>query len=319
VSVSYGLEGQPGQTTSAPVAPHSRFTFDVNNSSQAGPGQTGVSAAVVSTNAVPILVERPFYFKRDFTGAGYAIDGSHVAPGSVPATKLFFAEGNVLDGWDEFLTLFNPAAGSATVTVTYLLEQAPPQTRTYVVPAMSRKTVQVYTNAPDQGVGREATSALSKGVSLQVTSSPGIVAERPMYLRANVVPRGRTVDDGHDAVGATTPQVCAAFAVAFGYLGDIFDRSFITLANPEITPSTVGINLFDRGNQYAKAVTISPQSRLTVDLATILPPGSNTITYGVEVRGSAVDHSLFLAELPMYADLGIGLNIDAAVLEATPC
>src|SRR5207237_1121716 len=111
---------------------------------RAGPGQTGVSARVLSTARVQILVERPFYFRRDIGDTGRAYVGAHVAPGSQPGGDLFFAEGTLIDGFNEFLTLFNPSTTPADVEVRYLLEGAPSQTRTYTVGGGARRTIQVY-------------------------------------------------------------------------------------------------------------------------------------------------------------------------------
>src|SRR5438445_628578 len=141
VAVSYGLEGAAGKSSTLTVRAHSRATVDVNAPLQAGSGQTGVSARVESANGIPILVERPMYFARDLAGTGSPLDGGHVAPGSAPQSTSFFAEGTVLPGWSEFLTLFNPGAATVSVTVDYLLEGAPPQRRTYDVAAGTRRTV----------------------------------------------------------------------------------------------------------------------------------------------------------------------------------
>jgi hypothetical protein len=149
ISVTYGLEGQAGTTSFLSVPRHSRATVDVSSPGQAGPRQTGVSARVVSTNGVPVVVERPMYFRRDFPGIAATVDGAHDAAGATPRQDWFFAEGNVLGGWDEFLSLFNPSAAAAMVTVEYLLEGAQPRTKTYTVAAGTRRTIQVFTDAPD--------------------------------------------------------------------------------------------------------------------------------------------------------------------------
>jgi hypothetical protein len=269
-----------------------------------------------ATNNVPVLVERPFYFKRDFAGNGTPIEGVHVAAGSLPSQQLFFAEGNVLEGWNQFLTLFNPAGAAQDVVVQYLLEGAPSQTRTYAVPAGARKTIQVYTNAPDQGVGRDATPMASKGVSMVVrTSGPGIVAERPLYLRSSLttgVTRRTPVTGGHDGVGASQAQMCVTFASAFGRFDARYNRSFVTLANGSPQRVGVTVDLIYGRARHPFDYTIDPESRLTVEVSTL----STADRYGVQVTTGT---GTFVAELAVYAGLGPGLYVDPGVLAPTPC
>jgi len=311
VSMTYGLEGAAGRAASVVVAPRSRTTVDVNRPDQAGPGQTGVSARVQSTNGVPILVERPIYFAHDF-GSGTPIDGGHVAAGVLPQTMWSFAEGNVLPGWFEFVTLYNPGSDVQSVSVDYLLEGAPPQHRTYSVPAGARRTVQVFTDSPDEGIGRNPTPAASKGVSVQVsTTGTGVVAERPVYAQAAI--GDAAVNDGHVAVGAVATEDCSEFAG-----GDTVgpDATFLTLANPSSSAVDVAIGIYPApGDGSVKSVnrTIAANGRLTVDLSSII----DGEVFGVDVVG--LSGARFIAEEPLYAIVTGASDAGAALLPATSC
>jgi hypothetical protein len=295
IAVDYGLEGQPGKTTTHTVPARSRATIDVNSAAEAGPGQTGVSARVRATNGVLFLVERPLYFSHDF-GSG-PIDGAHVAAGTFEGDDLFFAEGNVLDKWFEFLTLYNPSDTARTTQATYLLEGATPVTRSYTVAARSRRTVQVYTDAADQGVGRTATAAVSKGVSVRLQTPSGIVAERPVYTNSAIsrIP----LDDGHDATAQRGTIGCAEFA-GLDNTTESPSFPFVTLANTATPTVNVLVDLFYGAPTGTKTLTYSipGQSRFTVDLSGDNPPlleGS----FGIRVRGATAG-DLFVAEAPFY-------------------
>ena len=307
VDVTYGFEGKAGRTVRHGLPPSGRLTIDVNDPAEAGPGQTGVSVHIHSVDGLPIVAERPFYFSRDFAGTGRTIGGGHIAPGSLPSRQMSFAEGNVLPGWYEFLTLFNPSATDQNVSVRYLLEGAPPRTMSYPVGAGTRRTVQVYN--PSEGVGRDASPALSRGVSLELTADgSGVVAERPLYAHSTI--GGILINEGHDAVGIPAPATCAEFAFA-STLG--VDRAFLVAANPSDEVAALTVRYFnDTGPVMTKTNFADPQARTTFDLDV----GASDV-YGIRVESSV---PLFL-ELPLYLDSGPeGTPIYAAsVLLPTAC
>lgn len=323
ISIEYGFEGQPGPVRTLSVPARSRATVDVNSSSQAGAGQTGVSAHVFSTNGVGFIVERPMYFNLQVSEQD-TTPGAHIAAGAIPQADQFFAEGNVLAGWKEFLTLSNPAATATTVTVNFLIEGAAPATRTYQVAGHSRYTVQVFTNAPDQGIGRNVTSSPSGGVSMRVQATgAGIVAERPMYAFVRV--GGTLVNEGHDAVGQGAQLSCAEFAFSDIFLSDlgVQDQTYVTLANTGPTAVPVHLESFQRLRGVRTSdQTIPAQSRLTLDLTTFVPPGSDEPPGGLRV--TAPSGGQFIAEVPFYSGLvrdapGSIRPRAASVLLPTPC
>lgn len=314
IDIDYGFEGMPGRQTHVSVPAHARATVDVNDPTQAGSGQTGVSARLRATNGQPFLVERPVYFLRDFGGG--PIGGAHIAAASVPRPDWFFGEGTLLSGWYEFLTLYNPGAAPATATVDYLLEEAPQQTRTYVVQGGTRRTVQVFTAGPDEGVGRDATAAVSKGVSLKVTATSDVVAERPMYAAANQG-SDAVILDGHDAVGSAGPTACSTFPVWFASEPS---RSYLTLANNGSAPVTVDLRVLDGDPAHRSPVPVAvpEKARKTVYLNDLPTQGSSA---GLEVTGQ--NGAAVIAELPFYLGTGPGPGgrtvLGASVLQATPC
>jgi len=157
----------------------SRLTVRVED--EVGP-EKDVSVRLTSSD--PFLAERPTYFSY---GPGWT--GGHCVIGATsPGAEWFFAEGYTGEGFDEYLCLQNPGDADATVQVTYLTqEEGPLPAETWVIPAGSRATFKVNDHA---GPG------LQLSVKLQVTSGPGIVAERPMYFSY-----GPGWTGGHDVAG----------------------------------------------------------------------------------------------------------------------
>ncbi|GHO44339.1 S53 family peptidase [Ktedonospora formicarum] len=127
-----------------------------------------------------------------------------------PASKIwYFAEGSVggSDGFQEFISLQNPdATTDAQVKVTYLFATKTALSKTYTVKASTRYTVNV--NA-EVGLSDLKTVQYALSAIVEVTSGPGIVAERPMYFNYRGLIKG-----GTDAMGASQPGTSYYFPLA---------------------------------------------------------------------------------------------------------
>jgi len=173
VAIEYTFRGGGGTSQDVSVPPNSRQTVEVN----AAVGSREVSAKVTSDKA--IIAERPMYF--NFNG----INGGHnVVGANNPNTTFYFAEGYTGSGFQEWLTLQNPNAESANVTIEYSYRGGGGSTQTLAIGPNTRQTVDV-----NGQVGS------NKEVSAKVTSDKAIIAERPMYFNFG------GIDGGHDVVG----------------------------------------------------------------------------------------------------------------------
>jgi hypothetical protein len=103
-TVTWGPTGAQPKTVSVPIPAGQRRTVDVN--AGLGAGVVGHSTEVRSDT--PLVAERPMYFSRAVGDDGEVVDGGHDAFGSTPTTVWNFAEGTVLPGFSEYLTLGNP-------------------------------------------------------------------------------------------------------------------------------------------------------------------------------------------------------------------
>jgi hypothetical protein len=154
-------------TTTLALAPGQQQVVDAN--ALLGLGVN--NSAVVTSTGAPILAERFISFTYIGSGIGTAPGATDVLGAAAPSTLFYFAEGFTGGGFAQWLTLENPNATSAAVTVRYLPENGgAPTVQTVVVDAHSRYTA--FTNAvmPNQSF------------SMVVEANLPIVAERPLYF-----------------------------------------------------------------------------------------------------------------------------------------
>jgi hypothetical protein len=152
------------------VGAASRRTLFVNNEDPAL-AETDVSAAIVSTNGVPIIAERAMY-----TNAGGRTFGAgHESAGiPAPAPQWFLAEGATGSFFHEFILAANPTETDAPLEFRYLLSDGRVITRMHTVAANSRLTIGVHTEDP---------ALASAAVSTIVTSTTGVpvLVERAVW------------------------------------------------------------------------------------------------------------------------------------------
>ena len=244
VAVTYLFAGGRTMVRTYTVAPASRSTIGVNG--EVGAGQD-VSMSIASDQ--PVVAERPIYFHA--CTITVCADGGDVSAGTQPATSWDFAEGTTRPGFDEFLTILNP--GTQTATVTARFAYGPGQT------GPSEKVFQVapgrFTTYVDGDVGP------GRDVSVSLTSTAAVVAERPMYF--NACPGSVCMNGGDVGMGAAPAQ---AWYLAEGYTGTGF-QEYLTLENPGPSAGTVTVTfLFPDGTTSSRTVTVTPSSRATLDV-----------------------------------------------------
>ena len=189
--------------------------------------------------------------------------GSQRTPTPASAT-WYFAEGSVGGGFQEYITLQNPAAtATANVTITYLLQNHTPPTVTVTksVLASSRLTVNV-----NQDLGTSPSGAhISLSAIVKVTSGPNIVAERPMYLNSTSL----HVKSGTDVVGATNPGQNYYFSEADStQQGSSNYSTFVTMLNPSASTTAHVTVTYYTGTCSTTCLTdvvaLGPMQRATV-------------------------------------------------------
>jgi beta-lactamase class A len=160
--VEYLFGAEPAVKRTYTVPAGSRFSLSLNQ--EVGEGRD-VSVAISSD--VPILAERPMYFRYAARASG-----GHCVNGVAAASPMwYFAEGCSRDGFDMFLCIGNPNPLAAAVSIAFLDEAGRQSGVELTMAPASRTTLRV-----NDLVGGE------HDISAVVSSDSDIVVERPMYF-----------------------------------------------------------------------------------------------------------------------------------------
>ena len=220
---------------------------------------------LTSLNGVPIIVERAMYS----SAAGTFAAGHDSAGVTSPSLDWFFAEGATGSFFDTFLLLANPGASAANVHATYLLPSGQTVQKDYVVPANSRRTLNVQLEDPQLA----ATS-----VSTRLTSTNGVafLAERSMWW-----PHGQAWFEAHNAAGATTTGT--KWGVGDGEVGLLPEdtATFLLIANTSSFAGTVRVTLlFETGAPITQDFALPANARFNVPVLSTEAPASADLHAG---------------------------------------
>lgn len=288
-----------GQGTLA-VPPGQRNTLLVNATVAAG------KQFLIQVDAnVPVVVERPMYFRTPVAGVASTVTGGSSLPGVTPATSWYFPDGYTGSSQapsQEYLVLANSDANgsgmAANVSITYALANGTTRTVNVSVPAKSQLIENVDSDA---GPG---TLVAMKVVS---TNAIAIVAERQQFFNFPALVPSPT---GVEVVG-TTPGaqgLSSVYSFAEGHLGNAFSE-YITLFNPNNTPITVSVTYF---------VTRGTSQFLSQEQVNIAPLGLAQVTANGFLNipasapgGIAADTSIVVQSLPGNGGTGPTLPVVA--------
>ncbi len=268
-----------GTTKDASYSVHANSRSTVNVNSEVG-ADKDVSINILSST-LNMVAERPMYFNYNGQWTG----GSDALGAVAPNRKWYFAEGNTLSGFDQYVTVLNPGGAAANLNFNYMVEGQGETDVAGQVGAHSRATF----NTRDQ-IGH------GKNVSLYLESTQYVVAERPMYFNYLGLAQNNWTG-GHDAVGTNSPNTNWYFAegTTRNAAGGAFEE-WLCLQNPGASPITVNAtyNLAKgQGNPIDKSYKVPAQQRLTVSVNEEI--GSNK---DCSVHLNSTSH--FIAERPMY-------------------
>ncbi|MBK5093522.1 MAG: IPT/TIG domain-containing protein [Actinobacteria bacterium] len=237
-----------------------------------------ISVKVEASRAV--VVERAMYWNN--------MRGGHNSVASpAPSRNWFLAEGSTLFGFDEWVTLGNPAGRATSARVTYMTPGGAVAGPTVDLPAGSRRTVHVNDNLQ------------SAEVSVKVESDEPIVAERSMYWNKGT---GRA---GHCALGVTQPsttQYLPEGCTANGF------EEWVLIQNPSAT-GAVSVELTymtPLGPAPGPRLDLAPSSRKSVRVNNDLP--SSDVSVQVSSSGPVI------VERAMYWN-GMEGGTDATAIE----
>jgi len=202
--------------------------------------------------------------------------GPPVPPADQWKSTFYFAEGYTGDNFQEYARLENPNATATDTWITCMFTDGTSKSQYYSLAPTSRLTVDINQLA---GAGKELSMRV-------VSTSPGIVAERPMYFNYKGFWSG-----GSDAVGARSPARSWYFAE--GNTLPNFDE-YATVLNPGDATANLTFHYMVEGQgEQDTGGQVAPHSRATFKTR--------------DQIGSDANASLFLssdqdivAERPMY-------------------
>jgi hypothetical protein len=276
VTVRYMLDGGGNKDVAYTVGAHSRLT--VNAAADIG-AERDFSTEIDSANGVPVVAERPMYFryKRAWSGGSDTVGSAYVRP------TWYFAEGTTRTNFDTYLCIGNPTDTDAQVNVSYMMEGGGNVERQYAVGARSRKTIEVAGE-----IGREKDFSC-------VVDSPnrvGLVVERPMYFNYLGSWSG-----GHDALGSLSARPSWYFAE--GTTRTDF-HTYLCLANPNDAAADVTVDyLISGGNNVEASYPVAPRSRKTIEVSRDIGQGRDFACRITSTNGMGI-----VAERPMYFRYG---------------
>lgn len=215
-----------------------------------------------------------------------------------PPSEWYFAEGNTSSGYEEYLTLANPGPVTANVTVTYVLSDANPVTKTYQVGPSAR--VSEYVNS-EVGAGH--------GVSMVVNSDQPVIVERQTYF-LYTFPNGYRIPGGTVALGAAGLSNDFAFAYLDTTAGH---DTYLAILNASSSQMTATVQYFPADGSTpittTHSVPANRQARLYVNQEG-LPAGTYSALITLSQPG--------LVERRLYMTDGTSGNTGAGDTAGTP-
>jgi hypothetical protein len=259
------------------VGPHSRASFRANDLLGGGSYQTSLKLE----SDQPVVAERPMYF--DYTGTNnWHWTGGHCVMGAPDLAKsYFFAEGTTRGGFEEWLTIQNPGPSEIGVHATYQLGAGSPVVKDYSIPAATRSTLFVPTEA-----GKD------QDVSVFLSSGSLFLAERPMYFDY----QGTGAfgwNGGHCVIGATAQGTQWFFAE--GYTGSGFEE-WLCIQNAGTETANVTITYYPQGGGapiVKSQPPVAPASRYTVLV-------NSDAGAGKAISAEVTSDKPIICERPMY-------------------
>lgn len=239
-------------------------------------GVVDFSTKVECLEKKPIAVDRTMYW----VGAGSIQAGYHTSIGANRLSRNWYLpEGSSESGFETWTEVLNPNPEEATVTLTYMCENAAPKIIQRTIKAHARAT---YLMSTDMGTAN---------ASLQVTSDVPVAAERSMYHNNR--------REGSCSVGATVAATdCYLSEGAVGYPAGFM--TYIVIQNPGSQNNNVTISYqTGAGTIAGPSFTMLANSRKTVKVNDTVPGGTDVSTH---VHGSQP----LVAERSMYWNNGKG-------------
>jgi murein DD-endopeptidase MepM/ murein hydrolase activator NlpD len=259
-------------------------------------GQLPADVPPGGSASIPIVINTPvlagnykLVFDCQQQGTWFSSQGATPLTGTVTITPnlprtYYFAEGYTGTGTTEYLSLTNPSATGAHVSITYVFANATEKTRTYTVAAQSHSVLNI-----NNEVGPNQT------VSMIVQGDQPFVAERSMYTQKGALVAAT------DSIGSTQLSNTWYFAEGNTTAGW---NTLLAVLNPSASPVTLKISFLWslRGlNGFlprSRSYTMPAHARSTIVLNSAAPGQQ----FGMAITASAtvvVERAEYLVQGPL--------------------
>jgi hypothetical protein len=204
------------------------------------------------------------------------------------AKDWYFAEGNTLPEFDEWLCVLNPGDREVRYQISFMLENGEVRTFERSMLAHQRDTVRVkdYIGEPHSGVSAKVHC-----------DTQAVVAERPVYFVYKQGEPAYAWKGGHNVMGINVLQTEWYFAEGTTRKNEV-DGAFeewICLMNPSDTrtANVVITYMLGTGQNVEKVYQVAPHSRYTVEV-------EKDVGVNQDVSAKVVSDIPIAAERPMY-------------------
>lgn len=261
-------------------------------------------AVSVSSN-IPVVVERPLYFRDTLSTIPGVTTGAASEKGAAsPGTSWLFAEGFTGPNYQENFVLANFGTSDSMATIKLEYSNGHTQTLSVNVPALGQTYFDVnQANAHPTGTCDVSPCSVTSTAAAEVTATAPIVAERFMYFKAGE----RGYSGATDVIGEPGPATHSVYTFAEGYTGGTFSE-YLTLQNPTGNNETVAVTLFADTLIMQRQVLVKAHSRASLTINTLInpivaaypaPPGISaaSVSMTVQALGSG---AVIVAERSMY-------------------
>ncbi len=270
--------GGEGRVKDLQLPQNSRSTVDVNN--EVGPG---VDVSVKVEASLPVVAERPMYFRHaeEWTG------GHDVIGAGAPALSWYFAEGSCRPGFDTYLCIQNPTGSDAAVSITYMTADGRSRTQELTVGSNSRSTA-----VAKHVLGEGDDPAHDFSIKVESGDSVPVVVERPMYFNYRGAWNG-----GHDVLGANEPAVSWYFAEGTCRPG--FDP-YVCIQNPAGESTSVRVTyMLGDGGTREQFLAVPAGTRATVVVKQVLGEYDDR-AHDFSLKVESLTGEGIIVERPMY-------------------
>jgi len=229
----------------------------------------------------------------------------NVYVGSTPCYDWYFAEGNTLPEFEEWLSILNPTDAGTKTQYKFILDDGKVLTLDEVIPAHTRRTIKVA-----DVLGNLREIAPHSGVSVFIHSyDKPVIAERPMYF----LYKG-SIKGGHTTKGINVLQKEYYFAEGSTRTQDTGGpfEPWITIQNPEDSPADVTLTyMLSNGENKDSHIQIPPHTRYTQNCVTDVGYEQD---FSVKVTSSVP----IAVERPMYFNFWNGVAQDGHDVTGVP-